>query len=261
MSKELIQGAADDGLISIQSLQSIQNFNLGAQIQAGLGTCVDDLPITESALFASIVDNSGSINGIKGGQESVCAGQNLYLDTLRGSKNQGVMVGQWLINQKEPLHGFLPVEEAHNLVVGLNYSAAGDTWLYYQTFAVLSTIVAKIQEFSDAGVPSRAVLCIITDGRDEDYTHAGNRVSAKNVSNLINDLRENLLVFFMGIAGNEDFHEIAKAMGIQKQFVLTPGDDEHELRKAFEMVSRSSLQVSQQGQAGFSNVQAGGFTD
>ena len=63
----------------------------------------------------------------------------------------------------------------------------------------------------------------------------------------------------MGIDnGHTDFEEIFKEMGIEEKWVLTPGNNESEIRKAFQVFSQSATRASQGG-ASFSQAAMGGF--
>src|SRR5437899_209834 len=82
------------------------------------------------------------------------------------------------------------------------------TPLYQQSVALLGTVLAKSQEFADAGVPVRTVTLIITDGADE----CSGGVGAGDVAALVRDLQraESHIVAAMGIddGGHTDFRRV-----------------------------------------------------
>ncbi len=139
-----------------------------------------------------------------------------------------------------------------------NYDPNQGTPLYDQTAILLATVLAKSQEFSDNGVPCRTVTLLITDGED---VHSM-RQNAASVKKIIKDMlrSENHIIAAMGIDnGNTNFHQIFEEMGILPEWILTPGNDHGEIRKAFQVFSQSAVRASQ-GAASFSQTAGGGFT-
>lgn len=260
---DMLKTAEQENIFSQPALDAIKAADLGAQIGAGLGATPDDLKAFEALLIAAIIDNSGSISGIPGGPEAVCAGQNLYIDAFRGSKQEaGILLGTWLINEDDPIHPFVAAEDVVLLENEVNYYAQGVTPLYRRTCTVLATLGLKMQvEYADAGCPCRGILLIVTDGRDEDYYHTGKPFTAQHVKSMIEDLGENLIVQFMGIKGNDavDFRQVALEMGIQSQFIITPDATAHDIRDSFALASKSAQAASKSADS-FSQQAAAGFT-
>jgi hypothetical protein len=263
---QLLHNAKDEGLVSQAAAAVLEVPDLNAQIQAGLGTPPEDVDASETLVVGMIIDNSGSIDGITDGPEAVCEGQNAVIDALNESKQtNGILVGTWLIDADSPVHPFVKLDQCVRLEDGKNYAAVGGTPLYRRMVAVLGTVLAKMQEFAEAGVMCRGVLMVVTDGYDEDYGPASRRLTAKDCKRLIDDLNENMIVLFMGIQDADphrrsvNFYEIAEEMGIPERNVMTPDNTKSEIRKAFAVASQSALRASQ-GAAGFSQVKAaGGF--
>jgi len=257
---QLLNAAKDDGIISGKAIQALNIPDMGAQIQAGLGIDVDDVPASETTLVAMLIDDSPSINGIPNGPQAVCTGQNMMIDSLVNSKQKdSILTGTWLLNDDNPVQPFIDVENSIRLKENDNYYTRGCTPLYRKANLVLGTTVAKMQEFADNGVACRAVVVIVTDGYDEDYSNTGRTVQASDCNIVIKELQENVIVLFMGINGSRvDFNGIADEMGIPSQNVYTPDNTESEIRKAFGMASRSAIRASQNA-LGFSQAAIGGF--
>jgi hypothetical protein len=139
-----------------------------------------------------------------------------------------------------------------------NYNPNQGTPLYDQTVVLLGTVLAKAQEFADNGVPVRTVTLIISDGADA-HSH---RASAKTVRSLIQDMlrTESHIIAAMGIddGGQTDFHQVFREMGIQEQWILTPGNSQKEIHKAFQVFSQSAVRASQ-SVGSFSQTSLGGF--
>src|SRR6266849_35370 len=86
-ANQLLQQAAQDGVLGAQSLGALTVVDLGAQIQAGLGVCPDDVAASEVVLVSVMPDDSGSIRFAKNAQ-LVRDGHNLVLDALGKSKQK-----------------------------------------------------------------------------------------------------------------------------------------------------------------------------
>jgi hypothetical protein len=251
----LFQSAHDEGLLSNASMQALNVVDIGAQIQAGLGIDVDDVMASEVVLVTIMPDDSGSI-AYNGNTQAVCDGHNAVLDALMASKQKDNI----LIHNRY-LNGFLlypycPLPHAVRMD-DRNYNPDKGTPLYDQTVAILGTVLAKSQEFADNGVPVRSVTLIISDGAD---LHSV-RARANTVEALVKDMlmTENHIIAAMGIDdGSTDFRQVFREMGIRDRWILTPGNQESEIRKAFQVFSQSAIQASQ-GAIGFSQTSLGGF--
>jgi hypothetical protein len=139
-----------------------------------------------------------------------------------------------------------------------NYEASQGTPLYDQSVVLLGSVLAKAQEFTRNGVVARSVTLIITDGAD---LHS-RRSSAKDVAALVGDMTrsEAHIIAAMGISdGTTDFRAVFREMGIEDRWILTPGNNPSEIRKAFQVFSQSAVRASQA--ASFSSSTLGGFTN
>jgi len=251
----LLQGAAADGLLGAGSMMAFQVPNLGAQIQAGLGISVDDVEASEVFLLAQLVDDSGSIR-FGSNAQGIRDGVNLVYESLEDSKTSGDVLTSCRYLNGTVLDAYTPLSSATRLDTK-NYDPYGGTPLYDESVVTLGTVVAKAQEFEDAGVPVRTVTVILTDGAD-----AGSRSQTPDsVKAIVEDMirAENHLVFFVGVDdGYTDFRAVAASMGIPPEFVLTPGNSPSEIRAAMRVVSRSVVRASQGG-TGFSQAASSGL--
>ncbi len=238
----LFQNAQQDGNLSLQSFQTLQVMDLGDQIQAALGTPADDVTASEVILVTIMPDDSGSIR-FSSNAQAVRGGHNSVLDALMDSKQKdSILVHTHYLNGFI-LYPYRPLSQVIRMDTK-NYDPNKGTPLYDQTLVLLGTVLAKAQEFADNGVPVRTVTLIITDGAD---THSV-RADAKQVSTLVRDLlaAENHIIATMGIDdGYTDFRQVFREMGIRDEWILTPGDSESEIRKAFQMFSQSTVKLSQ----------------
>lgn len=252
-SRALITAAGVDGSLTAASCGILLGADLGAQIQAGLGIDVNDVQASSVTLVALLIDDSGSIR-FGSNAQLVRDGHNLVLDSLGRSKQKdGVLVHTRYLNGTV-LYPYVPLDQVVRMT-SQNYDPMGGTPLYDETGATLATVVAKQQEFITNGVPARGVTVIITDGADE----GSRKLTAAKLRPIVQDLlkTEQHIVAGMGIddGGRTDFRKVFRDMGIPDEWILTPGSNESDIRKAFLMVSQSAVRASQA--ASISSV--GGF--
>lgn len=253
--QNLFSGAAATGALGTKAINAINVEDLGAQIQAGLGVAPDDIQASEVTLTAELVDDSGSIRFGSNAQH-VRDGHNLIISALSGTKQKDSILAHCRYLNGTVLYPFCRIADAVKMD-NHNYDPNGGTPLYDESMVILATVAAKCQEFANSGVPARAVTVIITDGADE---HS-RKNTAKDVAAVVKDLlmQETHIVIGMGIDdGRTDFRNVFRQMGLQDQWILTPGNSPSEIRKAYAMVSQSSVRASQ-GANQFSKTAMGGF--
>ncbi len=251
----LLQSAADDGALSIAALNALNVVDIGAQINNAMGVNVDDIESSQVVLVSQLVDDSGSIR-FSENSEVVREGHNEVLNALTASKQGDSILAHTRYLNGHVLYPFVGLDQATRMDTS-NYNPNLGTPLYDQTVAFLGTVLAKTQEFSDNGVPARSVSLIITDGADE-HSVKSNASSCKAIIESML-MQENHIVALMGIDnGYTDFREVAREMGIRDEWVLTPANNESEIRAAFQVFSQSAVRASQNaGQ--FSQTAMGGF--
>lgn len=240
---QLFKSALATGDLSVQAAKVLNTPDLGAEIQAGLGVKPDDVPASEVTLVSFLIDDSGSIRFANNAQ-LVRDGHNLVVGALQGSKqSNGILTYNRYLNGTQ-LYPYVPVDQAIEMT-NKNYDPNGGTPLYDETVVILGTVVAKRQEFEDAGVPVRCITLIISDGADA----GSHRQSAMSVRTVVGDMlrSERHVVAAMGIddGGQTDFRAVFQEMGIRDEWILTPGNSKSEIRKAFLLFSQSAVRVSQ----------------
>jgi hypothetical protein len=251
----LFQSAADEGVLSAAAMQALNVVDIGAQIQAALGTPVDQVSSSEVVLLTIMPDDSGSINSA-GNAGAVRDGHNLVLDALAASKQKDSVLAHCRYLNGLVLYPYCAMTQAARMTQH-NYDPNQGTPLFDQTVVLLGTVLAKAQEFQDNGVPVRTVTLLITDGGD---CHS-NRATARSVKAIVTDMlkTEQHIIAGMGINdGSTDFTQVFLDMGLRKEWILTPKSGASEIRKAFQVFSQSALRASQGGQQ-FSKTAMGGF--
>lgn len=254
--QNLFGSAVQEGAIGSGAMQVLAIPDLGAQIQAGLGVSVDDVTSSEVVLVTMLVDDSGSIDS-SGNAQVVRDGVNLVMSALASSKQgSGILLSVRYLNG-QILAPYAPLEQVPNLD-SANYDPRGGTPLYDESIVTLGTVVAKTQEFLDAGVGCRSVTLIVSDGAD---LHS-RRNKPADVAKVVKDMRltESHIVAAMGIDdGSTDFRSVFANMGMDPKWILTPGNSPTEVRSAFQVFSQSAVRASQSA-ANFSAAAGAGFT-
>lgn len=253
----LFQSAKDDDVLSDDAMSAIGNIeDYGAQIQQGLGVDIDDVQSSDVVLVGLLIDDSSSIR-FQGNTDVVRNGVNVVYSALGDSKqNDSIIVHSRLLN-KGIVDPCISLNQATKLD-NSNFNPAGHTPLYDETALFLATILAKAQQFLDNGIACRTVTLIVTDGSDV----GSHRQTGSSIEPIIRDMlkQETHIVAAMGIedGGYTDFNEVFKEMGIPDNWILTPQNDQGEIRKAFEVFSQSAVRASQGGTS-FSQTAIGGF--
>lgn len=258
----LFQSAHDDGALSGQALQALTVVDLGAQIQAGLGINVDDVKASEVVLVTQLIDDSGSIRFVQGNTEAVRNGHNLVIESLSATKQRDSILGHTRYLNGTILFDYRPLSQTVKMDSS-NFNPTGGTPLYDETVVTAGTVLAKVQEFKDNGVPVRSVTLIVSDGADEHSSrnNGGRGTTARDCRAVIEDMlrSEMHIVAAMGVDdGRTDFRKVFREMGVCDEWILTPGNSPSEIRKAFLMFSQSAVRATQ-GAASFSQTAMGGF--
>jgi hypothetical protein len=251
----LFQSAEDQGALSPATRAVLDVPDLGARIQEGLGIKVEDVQSSEVVLCTIMPDDSGSIR-FGGNAQVVRDGHNLVLDALGASRQKDSILAHNRYLNWTVLYPYCPIARAVRMTEH-NYDPSLGTPLYDQAVVLLGTVIAKTQELAGNGVPVRTVTLILTDGGDQ----GSMRAKAKDVAAIARDMQatENHIVAAMGVDdGSTPFRDVFRSMGIEDRWILTPGNDAAEIRKAFLVFSQSAVRASQGG-ASFSRTAAGGF--
>jgi hypothetical protein len=253
---ELFKSAQGEGVISKASMQALTVVDVGNQIQNALGVPAIEVKSSEVILVTQMIDDSGSIR-FAGNTQVVRDGHNLVIDSLLGSKqSDNVLMHTRYLNGRV-LFPYSLLDQAIRMD-SHNYNPDGETPLRDQTVLLLGTVLAKIQEFADNGVPCRTITLITTDGMDEGSLRATHKMIASIVNDML--MMETNIIAAMGIqSGSFDFRKIFTEFGVRDEWILTPANTQSEIRKAFNVFSKSAVRASQNA-ASFSQTAQSGFT-
>lgn len=249
----LFQNAKADGTLSPASVNALAIPDMGAAIAAGLGVSVDDVSASEVTLVTMMPDDSGSMMP---NRDAVCDGHALVMDALRATKQKDSILAFCRFLNGKVLYPFGPLDQVVKMD-GRNYRTDYGTPLYDETMVVLGTVLAKTQEFVDAGVPVRSCTLLMTDGQDLHST----RQTAATVKKIVTDMlkQETHIVAGMGFDnGSTNFRQVFGEMGIRDEWIMTVANTPSEIRRAFRLFSQSAVRASQ-GAGAFSKTALGGF--
>lgn len=253
---QLFQNAKEEGLISKAGMQSLTLVDIGKQIQPALGIPAIEVQASEVVLVTLMIDDSGSIR-FAGNSQIIRDGHNLIIDSLKDSKQgDNILAHTRYLNGFE-LYPYCLIEQAIKMDTH-NYDPSLGTPLYDQTVALLGTVLAKTLEFRNTNVPVRGITVIVTDGHDEHSVKATPTKIAPLVRDML--LQENQIIAAMGIddGGHTDFRKVFREMGLRDEWILTPDNTASEIRKCFQLTSRSAVRASQSALS-FKQTSVGGF--
>ena len=253
--KDLFQTAQEDGIVSPASLNALTVVDIGQDIQDALTGSIDAVDSSEVVLVTMMPDDSSSIR-FEGNSQLVRDGHNLVLDSLLESKQQdAVQIHTRYLNGE--LYPYTFLDQAPRMDQG-NYNPSGWTPLYDQTVLLLGTVIAQAQQFIDNGVAVRTVTLIITDGADQ----GSQRANPAMVKSIVDDMlrTEDHIIAAMGIDdGCTDFKQVFREMGVRDEWIMTPGNNATDIRRAFQVFSQSAVQASQNIATFSQTAQVGAF--
>jgi len=136
-----------------------------------------------------------------------------------------------------------------------DYSTHGFTKLYDTIIDRRKRLLKYMEQLKDNGTNARACMVILTDGED-----VGSRYRASDARQAIQDLiSKEITVAF--IAFGQEAFGVADKIGIKPQNVKEVSNDESELRRVIDLVSKSAISASKKASSGAGGTADGGFFD
>jgi len=136
-----------------------------------------------------------------------------------------------------------------------DYASYGRTKLYDTIVDRKQRMLEYMEQLKNNGTNVRACFVILTDGED-----VGSFCSISDARNAIKELlRREITVAF--IAFGQDAFGIADSLGINKNNVKEVSNDESELRRVIDLVSKSAISASKKASSGAAGSSDGGFFD
>jgi hypothetical protein len=128
--------------------------------------------------------------------------------------------------------------------IGSQYSARGDSTRLYDTLvSAITAIRLYAKTLNDAGVRTKCIVAVMTDGLDNDSQDN----SAEDVKKLVDACHSSEMFYFVYVGfksdPNQKLDAEAKAIGFPN--VLTSTNSAHDIRESMGLVSQSIIRKSQ----------------
>jgi hypothetical protein len=209
---------------------------------------VDDVVFPSVLLVDFLIDGSSSM----GMYETVmreCLEH--YKEAISNSKQSDEMIVSKTVFESTIKTGGYVAPEDFNT----DYSTCGGTRLYDAIIDRRQRMLDYMEQLKNNGTNSRACMVILSDGEDT-YSQYRASDARKAVQDLIS---KEITVAF--IAFGQDAFGIADSIGVKKNNVKEVSNDESELRRVIDLVSKSAISASKKASSGAGGNDDGGFFD
>lgn len=209
---------------------------------------VEDVMSSSVMLVDFVIDGSGSMEDY---ERTMRECLEHYKNAICNSKQADEMlVSKTIFASSIETGGYVAPEDFNT-----DYEAHGCTKLYDTIIDRKQRMLDYMSQLKDNGTNARACLIILTDG--EDY---GSKFHVNDARNAIKQLiSKEITVAFIAF-GKEAFG-VADSIGIKKKNVKEVSNDESELRRIIELVSKSAIAASKRASSGSGDSSDVGFFD
>ena len=209
---------------------------------------VDDVVSPSVMLVDFLIDGSGSMDPY---ERAMCECREHYKEAISNSKQSDEMlVSKTVFESTIETGGYVAPEDFNT-----DYSAGGCTRLYDAIIDRRQRMLDYMDQLKNNGTNARACLIILSDG--EDY---GSQYRASDARQAIQDLiSKEITVAF--IAFGQGAFGVADSIGVKKNNVKEVSNDESELRRVIDLVSKSAISASKKASSGAGGNDDGGFFD
>lgn len=214
----------------------------------GTNVDVDDVLSANMMLVDFRIDGSGSMWDYESAMRD-CLEH--YKSAICNSKQADeMMVAKTVFNGIIHTGGYVAPEDFDT-----GYMSGGVTRLYDAIIDGRKRMLDYMEQLRNAGTNVRACMVILSDGCDNDsQSRLGDARQA--VQDMIS---KEITVAF--IAFGKDAFGIADQLGIKKQNVKEVSNDESELRRIIDLVSKSAISASKKASSGVGGSDDSGFFD
>ncbi len=243
----LFQSAQADGLTGDTMDLVVSNLNGPTMMQA-VGVSLDALATNEVTLAMNIIDMSSSMRPYAA--DLIRAYNEDYLGSMGGSTAaDDILVSTILFNHEvKLLHGYVNLPDAPRLG-SQSYTPRGSTALYDAVAGGLTNMVLYAQQLRQSGVMVRCIVLVYSDGEDNVSKQKADTVRRASAELLKHEMYTLAYVGFKsGGISERELRALADEIGFPE--ILIAGLDHAALRRIFQLVSRSTVQVSQGSAAG-----------
>lgn len=204
---------------------------------------VDDIDMGETVNVTILIDNSGSMSGYK---DILNEEINMMIDTWQKWHHAPkifLSIGTFG-STIEVITGFQPIINVKPHVFNPNESS---TKLYDGCKEFLKNIIKQQQDAMKAGIQTKNIFFVLTDGADNDSNYDSANEIKKMISVVLKDEQTmgSFGAVMCGIGEPSVFEKAKDNMGFQKLFTIDPSLTEKENAKRLkEMFGRLSTSVS-----------------
>ena len=209
---------------------------------------VDEVASPSVMLVDFAIDGSGSMDSYESVMQE-CLQH--YKNAICNSKQADeMMVSKTIFASSIETGGYVAPEDFNS-----DYRAGGRTRLYDAIIDRRQRMLDYMSQLKSNGTNARACMIILSDGYDYGSTYR-----ASDARNAILDLiSKEITVAF--IAFGQDAFGVADSIGIKKQNVKEVSNDERELRRVIDLVSKSAISASKRASSGIGGSSDAGFFD
>jgi hypothetical protein len=210
---------ADYQAQTIDGLDDIEAYN----------TPIDDLASAECFLLFVGIDESGSMDPFVDDMKTAL---NNFKDSISNSKESDIiLIARADFNEDVDISGYKTVNNFET-----KYSCGGRTKLYDTIVEGKQRLLDYIGHLKTNGMQTRAVFSIFSDGEDNSSSY-----SLSDAAKAIEELKKQEIATAIIGFGSEAAN-IGNKLGIKS--ILNVGTSSSELRKAFNMLSKSAISTS-----------------
>lgn len=209
---------------------------------------IDDVVSPSIMLVDFLIDGSGSMHKH---ERTMCECLEHYKEAISNSKQADEMlVSKTVFESTITTGGYVQPEDFNT-----DYSADGRTRLYDAIIDRRQRMLEYMKQLKDNGTNARACLVILSDGKD-----FGSQYHASDARQAIQDLiSKEITVAF--ISFGQEASGVADSIGVKKNNVKEVSNDESELRRVIDLVSKNAISASKKASSGAGGNDDGGFFD
>lgn len=211
---------------------------------------VDELETATPYLCVLDIDSSGSMqdySDYKSGIMSDCL-KNFKSAIINSKQSDEMLLAKITFDDEVQIGGFVNPED-----LDCTYSTGGCTALNDSIIAGRKLILDYMEQIRNNGGTPRGCFVILSDG-ENNSSYATDGDARKAIKDLQKqEVTVAFITFGRGAAG------IAQSLGIDPKDIWDCKNDEHGLRMALKMVSKSAIRASKRASAGLGNEDTGFF--
>ncbi|MFO0658585.1 MAG: vWA domain-containing protein [Polyangiaceae bacterium] len=222
---------------------AVLNLGVPAAMAGNYGVGLDEIDSEDVTLVTFVLDMSSSMAPFS---SEVISAFNTEVQALRRAKSATsfLLSTTTFADQPALLHGYLRIEQVPPLDQR-SYQPSGSTALYDAVLGVFGRMATYRQTLRDNGVRSRGIVIVLSDGGDNQSTHAAQTVKQAS-ERLLREEGTTLAYVGFGSSGSgAALKRIADEIGFPQVLIakLSAG----EIRKALGQVSQSIVQTAKAG--------------